>query len=248
MNIHTSINSIMSEIGAISKEKTNTQQGFKYRGVDDVMNALQPLLCKHKVYIVPEVMNHAREDRQSAKGAQLIYSVCTVKYTIYADDGSSVTAVIVGEGMDSGDKATNKAMSVAFKYACFQVFCIPTEEMNDPDSESPEIAASVKTTPKTTLPSQSTKGANMTPQQAGAIVLNFGKYINTTLKDIWTTDIGYIEYLYKGEKTSPYIKNAISIMKKAVEAKMGASEPASTLEEDEAAYNEEEIGDEELPF
>ena len=138
-NIYPAISGIMSEIGAISKSKTNTQQGFKYRGVDDVMNALQPLLYKHKVFIVPEILEHVREDRTSSKGNALIYTVCKIKYTFYADDGSSVAAVVVGEGMDSGDKSTNKAMAIAFKYACFQVFCIPTEEMADPDAECHEV-------------------------------------------------------------------------------------------------------------
>lgn len=70
----------------------------------------------------------------------MIYSVCKMKYRFFAVDGSYVDAVVVGEGMDSGDKATNKAMSVAFKYACFQTFCIPTENLiDDPDADTPEL-------------------------------------------------------------------------------------------------------------
>jgi len=142
--IFEAISGIMSEIGAIGKDKVNTQQNFKYRGVDDVMNALQPILVKHGVFVVPEIVEQTREERTSKNGATLIYSVCKIKYTFYATDGSSVTAVIVGEGMDSGDKATNKAMAIAFKYACFQVFCIPTEEMKDPDGESHKVNPSNK--------------------------------------------------------------------------------------------------------
>lgn len=108
-----------------------------YRGVDDVMNALYPALSKCKVFIVPEILEQKREERQTAKGAILIYSICKIRYRFFADDGSFVEAITIGEGMDSGDKATNKAMAIAFKYACFQVFCIPTEEMHDPDSETP---------------------------------------------------------------------------------------------------------------
>lgn len=137
--IFGAIGAIMGEIGAIGKEKKNQTQGFMYRGVDDVMNALQPLLSKHHVFIVPEVLEQRREERTNSKGNALIYSICTVKYTFYADDGSSISSVVIGEGMDSGDKATNKAMSIAFKYACFQVFCIPTEEMKDPDAESHDV-------------------------------------------------------------------------------------------------------------
>lgn len=137
MEIHAKIPLIMAEIGAISKSKRNSQQGFMYRGVDDVMNALQPLLHGHGVFVVPEVLEHKREERTSGKGNNLIYSICTIKYTFFASDGSSISATVIGEGMDSGDKATNKAMAIAFKYACFQVFCIPTEEMKDPDADTP---------------------------------------------------------------------------------------------------------------
>lgn len=140
MNIYESISAVMGEIGAIGKNSRNQQQGFMYRGVDAVMNAINPALTKYKVFVVPEVMEQTREERTTQKGGLLIYSICKVKYTFYAEDGSNVTAVVIGEGMDSGDKATNKAMSVAFKYACFQVFCIPTEEMVDPDAECPDPA------------------------------------------------------------------------------------------------------------
>ena len=138
-NIYQAITGIMGELGAIGKDKKNIQQGFMYRGIDDVMNALNPLLTKYQVFVVPEVLEHIREERQSSKGNNLLYSVCKIKYTFYASDGSSISAVVVGEGMDSGDKATNKAMAIAMKYACFQTFCIATEEMKDPDAEVHEV-------------------------------------------------------------------------------------------------------------
>lgn len=138
MNIYESITKIMEEIPAIGKDQTNKTQGFKYRGIDDVMNTLQPLLSKNKVFIVPQILEQTREERITNKGGNLIYSICKIKYIFYAEDGTYIEAVTVGEGMDSGDKATNKAMAIAMKYALFQVFCIPTEEMKDPDGETPE--------------------------------------------------------------------------------------------------------------
>lgn len=148
-NIYESIAAVMDEIGVIGKDKVNTQQKFNYRGVDDVMNALSPAFIKHRLFMVPEVLEQSRERRTTGKGGELIYSVCKVRYTFYAEDGSNVQAVVIGEGMDSGDKASNKAMAVAFKYVCFQVFCIPTEEMTkadaapvDPDGESHEPSTS----------------------------------------------------------------------------------------------------------
>lgn len=144
--IYKAINGVMQDVGAITKDKTNKQQGFNFRGIDDVMNALYPAMVKHKLFAVPEILEQIREERQTKSGGNLIYSICKMKYTFFAEDGSNVSAIVIGEGMDSGDKATNKAMSIAFKYACFQTFCIPTEEMEDPDAEHHEVE-SKKITP-----------------------------------------------------------------------------------------------------
>lgn len=136
--IYEAISNVMAEIGAIGKEKKNQQQGFMYRGIDDVMNALQPSLVKHKVFIVPEVTSETREEKVNKNGTLLFYVRLGVTYRFFTTDGSSIETKVIGEAMDSGDKATNKAMSIAYKYACFQVFCIPTEEMKDPDAEAHE--------------------------------------------------------------------------------------------------------------
>lgn len=153
MDIYQTIAAVMADVGAVAKNKRNTQgAGFMYRGIDDVMNALNPAMAKHKLFVVPEILEQIREDRTSNKGNSLIYSLCKIKYTFYAEDGSNVSATVIGEAMDSGDKATNKSMSIAFKYACFQVFCIPTEEMVDPDAETHELARKGTEQAKTTKP------------------------------------------------------------------------------------------------
>lgn len=148
--IYEAISNVMAEIGAIGKEKKNQQQGFMYRGIDDVMNALQPALVKHKVFIAPEVISEQREERTTQKGGILFYTRLEIIFRFYTVDGSFVETKVIGEAMDSGDKATNKAMSIGYKYACFQVFCIPTEEMKDPDAEIHEPA------PKNTKQSKAT--------------------------------------------------------------------------------------------
>ena len=136
--IFSTINSVMSELGAITKNKRNQQQGFSYRGVDDVMNALNPLMVKNKLFCVPKVLRNEREERQTSRGSNLLYSIVTMEYTLYAEDGSSISAVVIGEGMDSGDKATNKAMAIAYKYAMFQIFSIPTEETAPKQKQPPK--------------------------------------------------------------------------------------------------------------
>lgn len=138
--IYGAIAGVIADVGAVAKDKVNKQQGFKYRSVDDVFNALHPALAKNKVFIVPRIIEQNREVVGTTKnGTKMTLAICKIKFTFYAEDGSYIEAVIIGEGLDTGDKATNKAMAVAYKYVCFQVFCIPTEEMTDPDSERPEL-------------------------------------------------------------------------------------------------------------
>lgn len=156
LNIYQTINAVLADLDPIGKDKKNIQQGFKYRGIDDVMNAIAPLFAKYKLFVVPEVIDQKREERTTSKGGNLIYSIITMKYTFYAEDGSFISSVVIGEGMDSGDKASNKAMAIAFKYACFQVFCIPTEEtVPDADKESHEVQRKQQSAAKPKAQSQS---------------------------------------------------------------------------------------------
>jgi len=146
--IYQAIATAMSEIEPIAKKRENKEQKFKFRGIDDIMNELSPILTKNKIFIYPEVINVQRQDRQTKIGGTLIYSVLTIKYHFAHEDDSELCCVVVGEGMDSGDKASNKAMAVAYKYACLQVFCIPTEDMPDPDAETPPPSTPVNQPPK----------------------------------------------------------------------------------------------------
>jgi hypothetical protein len=138
-NIYQALAQINKGIGAIQKSSKNQQQGFMYRGIDDVMNELHALFAEHEVFILPEFLNIETTERQTQRGGVLFYVKATVKFTFMSSDGSGVSAVVVGEAMDSGDKATNKAMSIALKYALLQMFLIPTIEEKDPDAQTHEI-------------------------------------------------------------------------------------------------------------
>lgn len=137
--IFAAITGVINDIGIVSKDKVNKQQGFKYRSVDDVYSVLNPALAKNRVFILPEILDESREIKTTKNGTQMICVILKIKYTIYAEDGSHVETILKGEAMDTGDKAINKAMAIAYKYLCFQVFCIPVEDMSDPDAECPEL-------------------------------------------------------------------------------------------------------------
>jgi hypothetical protein len=141
---------ILQDIEAIGKNSKNEQQGFKYRGIDDVYNAVNPLLAKHGVFMSAQILDKSREERTTSKGAVLAFTSLRMRYRFTASDGSFVETEVEGEGMDSGDKSSNKAMSVAHKYALLQAFCIPTRDLDDPDAETHEVQGRGK--PQSTRP------------------------------------------------------------------------------------------------
>lgn len=134
-NIYQLLNKVMEEVGAVSKREKNQQQNFNFRGVDSVVNAVSPALRKHGVVVFPEVIDSQYSSIEVGQRRTLMgHCRVTVKYTFAAPDGSTVSAVVAAESMDSGDKATAKAMSVAFRTALLQTLCLPTDEQ-DPDHD-----------------------------------------------------------------------------------------------------------------
>ena len=135
--VYKAINAVQAELSkeGIGKDRQNIQQGYKFRGIDDVYNALAPILAKVGLCILPRVTFREVVERVNAKGTALFYVTVGMEFDfVCAEDGSKHTVTTYGEAMDSGDKATNKAMSAAYKYACMQAFSIPTEGDNDADA------------------------------------------------------------------------------------------------------------------
>jgi hypothetical protein len=140
--VYSAIAEVMAKLAkvGIGKNNKNTQQGYKFRGIDDVYNALAPFLAESKLLILPRVKSRIVTERETKSGGVLFYVVLDVEFDfVSAIDGSKHTVQVVGEAMDSGDKASNKAMSAAYKYACMEAFCIPTEGDNDADATTHEV-------------------------------------------------------------------------------------------------------------
>jgi hypothetical protein len=143
MQVYKAINAVQAELSVqgIAKNQRNGQgAGYNFRGIDDVLNALSPLLSKHGLCILPRVLARECVERQSKNGGALFYITVEVEFDfVSSEDGTKHTVKTFGEAMDSGDKATNKAMSAAYKYACFQAFSIPTEAKEDADYQTHEV-------------------------------------------------------------------------------------------------------------
>lgn len=141
--IYKKMAAIMQQVEGIEKDQKNVSQGFKFRGIDQLYNALHGILAKNEVFMLTEVLEDRVEERQTKSGSNLIYRVLKIKYRFCTVDGSTVESTMIGEGMDSGDKACNKAMSIAHKYALLQAFCIPTEDQKDSDYETHDVKHAV---------------------------------------------------------------------------------------------------------
>lgn len=146
LNVYQCINKVQEELAkaGISKDKTASTGGngtYKFRGIDDIYNALSTIMAKHGLCILPRYSNKQVVERTSSKGNALFYTTVDGEFDfVSSHDGSKHPVTIIGEAMDSGDKGTNKAMSAAYKYACLQAFCIPTEaESVDSESDTHEV-------------------------------------------------------------------------------------------------------------
>ena len=174
---------VMADINAIGKDRRNQQQGFQFRGIDDVMNELHSSLAKCGVFVLPKVLEETRTTGKTSRGGDMFYTRLKINFGFYAEDGSHVDAVVIGEAMDTGDKASNKALSIGLKYAMLQVFCIPTEDEKDPDAVSPQPAAGTMQQPQQKKPAAKfdfePKGGETTPAEKKEIGgLLASKYTN----------------------------------------------------------------------
>lgn len=156
-SVYAKIAAVQGELAktGISKDGNNSAQGYKFRGIDQVYGALSPLLARHGLCVLPRIIEREMHERVTIKEYQgnrkesvLFYVTVTAEFDfVSADDGSTHTVRTYGEAMDSGDKATNKAMSAAYKYAALMTFAIPTEGDNDADASSHEVEPAKRAAP-----------------------------------------------------------------------------------------------------
>lgn len=157
-NIYTLISKVMHDVGAVKKAERNNHQNFNFRGIDAVINAVSPAFRAHGIVTYPILITHEYETVTVGQNrTQMGHARITVKYVFCAPDGSSIEVVVPAESMDSGDKATAKAMSVAYRTALLQTLCLPTDD-TDPDAHTYERSSTVNDRPAT-RPTQRTEPA-----------------------------------------------------------------------------------------
>lgn len=141
-NIYAALSAVQKDLSetGIAKAQHNKNGNYWFRGIDDVLNALAPILSKHGVVILPRVLKQTLSETKTSTGKPQTRAVVRVRYSLCASDGSTVCTEFGGEANDSSDKSLNKAFTAAFKYMVFQTFCIPIHGQEDADNENPEAA------------------------------------------------------------------------------------------------------------
>ena len=134
MSVYEALAVAAAEVGAVRKDSRNSQQGFSFRGIDAVMNAVAPAFRRHGLLgPLPDLQSLDRQEAGTSRNGALITRVTvTVRYTIFGPDGDTVSGTVPGEATDTSDKATAKAMSVALRTFLLQALCLPTDDP-DPD-------------------------------------------------------------------------------------------------------------------
>lgn len=172
MKINEALAQVMDDVRAVGKHDRNAHQNYNFRGIDAVVNAVGPALRTHHVVVLPRVLDVHTENVTVGRNATTMRSVTvTVEYTFVGPEGDSLSAVSVGEAMDSGDKATPKAMSVALRTCLLQALMLPTDEP-DPDSYSYDRGDhTTSATAKFNATDPSTWGAKLSAADAKSAIL-----------------------------------------------------------------------------
>ena len=172
------IAAVMDDVQAVGKKDRNSSQGFNFRGIDAVMNAVGPALRKHGGFIMPLVDSVTYDTATSAKGATLNIARVKVTYGVFGQQGEPVSGSVVAEAFDMGDKATAKAMSVAYRTFLLQLLCLPTDEP-DPDTFSYQVVNAPPVAVPNTFDSMLVECTSLDELQ---------KLYEVALADGWVTD------------------------------------------------------------
>ena len=186
--IHRAIVAIMRAIEPIAKDQRNEEKKFNYRGIEQVYNAVHPHFAEHGVFSTSTILDAEHRATKNKNGNDVSLAILRMRFTFWAADGSSVSTEVVGEGMDyNGDKASNKAMSAADKYAILQLLKIPTASM---DSERPPHD---NPTPNSNAPKATPRGERDNPENRPIAGAELEKLIGVWVRhnedrNDWPTD------------------------------------------------------------
>lgn len=183
MLIYKKLSLIASKIHAVGKNSTNKDDNYKFRSIYDIYNGLHPIFKQEGVFLTPVILESSETFVNTNKGRAFRVKV-KVEWSFYAEDGSKLSSVTIGEGIDSADKASNKAITASLKYLLIYMFLIPTASYEvDADFNSPTIDPFELSKPKSLLALVEYKGLTREHLKLIGIKFNINPEIDLTSED-----------------------------------------------------------------
>ena len=127
---------VRRDIRAIGKGELYNALGtkFNFRGVDTVVNVFGPVTLKHGVNIMSSKVEATYGEKQTKNGGKMRECSVLVTWTIMGPMGDTLTLQTMGEALDTADKSTTKAQSVALRTLLLGFGLTPTHD-KDPDAD-----------------------------------------------------------------------------------------------------------------
>lgn len=172
-NIGEAFLAIMNEVGYVQKTAKNKHQDYMYAGERQLIQALRPALLKHEVICVPSEAK-SRSEVVVAEGKKTFRTIIDYIFVYtHVPSSTHIQVAVIGEGVDTGDKAAYKAATGALKYALRQPFIIETGD----EPEEHDLPEDKKGNPPT---------SNASPQSEFETAVKFKEYFADTQKYIDT--------------------------------------------------------------
>jgi len=156
----------MKEVKGVEKSMTVGSGNYSYKGVPDkeVKDVFKNAMSKHGLCILPigvkptiHIERWQETNQYGTKMKQSVLAEVETKYLLLHDSGESIELAGYGIGVDSGDKASGKALTYSLKYTLLYTFLTPTGTIDDSDNthseeqeKPPAEVAAPKTKPKMT--------------------------------------------------------------------------------------------------
>ncbi len=129
MNIYEKILAIMNEVQYLAKDDHVSFGSTSYKALSEekVTSVMRQKLVKYKLIVYPIAQTASRD--KTITHVDVIYRMQDTE-----DPSQYIDIASCGDGADTQDKGSGKAMTYAFKYMWLRTFALPTGE--DPDKIS----------------------------------------------------------------------------------------------------------------
>lgn len=234
-NIFRKMLTATNEIQTVAKNlnvQVNNSSSYKAVSERDILDAVKPIEFKNGIYSYPLSRNIVETnilETESKYGVrkQLMIRLEVVYRFLNVDNPEEyIDITSYADGIDSGDKATGKAMTYADKYALMKAYKISTGE--DPDQNASEDLKAVN--------------SQKSQQKTKKVIDKWGNEVEKRYTPASKEQLAYIADIYKGENLNrlleKYQADDITELSSNDASKIIANYTKAKLQKQEGQVNE----------